>query len=71
MDLQLDSTVALVTAASRGLGYATAWEMAREGANIVLCSRNRSDVEAAANRIVDHFDVEVLPKVADVDGNMP
>jgi len=66
MDLQLQNKVALVTASSRGLGYATAWAMAREGADIALCSRTRADVEAAAKQITERFGVRVLPQVADV-----
>jgi 3-oxoacyl-[acyl-carrier protein] reductase len=66
MDLQLKNKVALVTAASRGLGYATAREMAREGADIALCARTQADVEAAAQHISESFGVQVLPHVADV-----
>jgi 3-oxoacyl-[acyl-carrier protein] reductase len=66
MDLQLDNKVALVTAASRGLGYATALAMAREGSDIVICSRTQADVEAAANRIEELTGARVLPEVADV-----
>ncbi len=66
MDLQLENKVALVTAASRGLGYATALTMAQEGADIVLCSRTQADVEAAAGRIAERTGAQVLPQVADV-----
>lgn len=40
MDLGLKGKVALVAGASRGLGAATARELAREGATVVMCSRN-------------------------------
>jgi 3-oxoacyl-[acyl-carrier protein] reductase len=66
MDLQLENKVALVTAASRGLGYATAMAMAQEGAKIVLCSRTQADVETAATKIRRETGREVLPQVADV-----
>ena len=41
MDLELKGRVALVTAASRGLGRATALALAREGAQIELDLRAR------------------------------
>jgi 3-oxoacyl-[acyl-carrier protein] reductase len=41
MDLGLQGKIALVAGASRGLGAATARELAREGATVVMCSRNR------------------------------
>lgn len=66
MNLQLENKVALVTAASRGLGYATALAMAREGAHIVLCSRTQADIEAAADQIAEKTGAQVLPQVADV-----
>lgn len=40
MDLKLQGKTALVTAASDGLGKATAMTLAREGANVIICSRN-------------------------------
>lgn len=40
MDLQLHDTVALVTAASRGIGRATAERLAREGATVIAAARS-------------------------------
>jgi 3-oxoacyl-[acyl-carrier protein] reductase len=40
MDLGLKGKIALVSGASRGLGAATARELAREGATVIMCSRN-------------------------------
>jgi 3-oxoacyl-[acyl-carrier protein] reductase len=47
MDLGLAGKIALVTAASKGLGKASALALAREGAKVALCARSES-IEAAA-----------------------
>lgn len=50
MDLGIEGKVALVTAASRGLGRASAEALAAEGARLVICARNEDslhDTEAA------------------------
>lgn len=51
MDLGLEGKVALVTAASAGLGFATALELAREGAQVVICGRNEDRLEAAVSEL--------------------
>lgn len=51
MDLDLTSRRALVTGASRGLGYATAKLLAAEGCDVVVNSRAVEAVQAAATRI--------------------
>ena len=66
MDLMLQGKTALVTAASRGLGFAAARALAQEGANIAMCSRNQSAVEEAAQRLIAETGVDVLPVVTDV-----
>ncbi len=66
MNLMLKDKVALVTAASRGLGYATARALAQEGANIVLCARHDETLQDAAQSLVDETGTTVLPVTADV-----
>ncbi|MGC9523444.1 MAG: SDR family oxidoreductase [Anaerolineae bacterium] len=71
MDLMLKDRVILVTAASRGLGYATARTLCAEGAHVVLCSRSQQSIEEAAARIREDPDVvqsgaAVVPVAADV-----
>lgn len=48
MDLGLRGRVAIVAAASKGLGRAVAEELAREGAEVAICARNAADLEKAA-----------------------
>jgi len=47
MDLGLKGRVAIVVAASKGLGRAVATELAREGAQVAICARSPSNLEAA------------------------
>ncbi len=51
MDLGLTGRVAVVCAASQGLGKAAALAFAREGAHVVICSRNAKRLAAAAAEI--------------------
>ncbi|HYY42858.1 MAG TPA: SDR family NAD(P)-dependent oxidoreductase, partial [Pyrinomonadaceae bacterium] len=51
MDLGLSNRVALVAAASQGLGFAAALELAREGARVFLCSRDEARATEAAAQI--------------------
>ena len=51
MDLGLRGRVALVCAASQGLGKAAALGFAREGAHVVICSRQRKALTMAAKEI--------------------
>lgn len=51
MDLGLRDKVALVCAASKGLGRATAEVLAGEGARVVICARTESDLREARDAI--------------------
>jgi 3-oxoacyl-[acyl-carrier protein] reductase len=51
MDLGLTGKVAMVAGASRGLGYAVAEALAREGARVSIASRDERAIQAAAQRI--------------------
>lgn len=62
MDLRLSEKVALVTAASRGIGYAVAERFAREGATVLISSRDARSLNQAAERIGG----SVTPIVADL-----
>ena len=54
MDLGLAGKVALVTAASTGIGKAIAEELAKEGTNVSICARGQEDLEQAAEAIREY-----------------
>jgi 3-oxoacyl-[acyl-carrier protein] reductase len=58
MDLGLTGKTALLTGASRGLGFATAKILAQEGVNLALNSRDPDNLASAAQELAQ-FDVEV------------
>ena len=51
MDLGISGKVALVAAASKGIGFAIAKELTREGCRVSICGRNEETLEAAAAEI--------------------
>ncbi len=66
MDLGLKDKIALVTGSSRGLGYATALELAREGACVAVNSRSLEKAEAAAARIRQETGAKAVGLAGDV-----
>jgi 3-oxoacyl-[acyl-carrier protein] reductase len=66
MDLGLKGKRAIVMAASRGLGYASALGLAREGCHLIVCSRDQQRIEAAADTIRRETGARVTALVADV-----
>ncbi len=52
MDLGIKGKTALVTAASRGFGLATAKQLAREGVAMVLCARGSADLGRARDEVL-------------------
>ncbi|HVF67172.1 MAG TPA: SDR family oxidoreductase [Pyrinomonadaceae bacterium] len=66
MELGLKGRMALVAAASAGIGYASALELAREGARVFICSRDEGRVREAAERITSETGAEVTGVAADV-----
>lgn len=51
MDLGLKNKIALVAASSQGLGKAVAIELAKEGADIIICGRNEKQLDIAKSEI--------------------
>jgi 3-oxoacyl-[acyl-carrier protein] reductase len=65
MDLGVQDQVALVTAASRGLGKAAAMALAAEGAKVAICARS-DELDYAADEIRSTTKAEVLAIRADL-----
>ena len=66
MDLGVAGRVAVIGGGSKGLGRACADSLAAEGANLVICSRNAEELEAAASEIRSAAGVDVLAVPADL-----
>ena len=66
METGLGSKVALVAAASRGLGRAIAEELAAEGASVAICARGEAALAAARESIAARTGADVHAVAADV-----
>ncbi len=66
MKLGLEGRCALVCAASKGLGRASAAALADEGASVAICGRDLASLTAAASEIARASGGKVVPIQADV-----
>jgi 3-oxoacyl-[acyl-carrier protein] reductase len=66
MDLGLKDKRALVTGSSRGLGYATALALAKEGCKIAINGRDGAKIKAVAEKINKETGAQVIGLVGDV-----
>jgi 3-oxoacyl-[acyl-carrier protein] reductase len=66
MDLGLNGRVAIVAAASTGLGFAVAKELSLEGADVAICARNAANLQTAAATIQRASGREVFQQALDV-----
>ena len=66
MDLNLRGRTALITGASKGIGFATASTLADEGCNLILVSRTAADLDAARQKLSARSSVGVVTHALDV-----
>ena len=66
MDLGIDGNTALCTAASSGLGLASATALASEGADVAICGRTAAHLDEAKEQIQAAGDGDVLTVEADI-----
>lgn len=66
MDLGLKGRVAIVAAASKGLGRAVAEELARDGAEVAICARSAANLNTAVESIRKATGREVFSQELDV-----
>ena len=66
MDLGLTGRTALITGGSKGIGYASAWSLAREGCDVHLAARTEIDLDNAKAAISRRFNVSVMIHATDL-----
>jgi NAD(P)-dependent dehydrogenase (short-subunit alcohol dehydrogenase family) len=66
MELNLRGRTALVTGASKGIGYASAECLAAEGVNVILVSRTQADLDTARQRIAGRYNVNIAVHAYDL-----
>jgi 3-oxoacyl-[acyl-carrier protein] reductase len=66
MDLKLSGRTALITGASRGIGFGVAQTLAAEGCNLHLASRNAADLDAARGKLLAAHKIKVTCHALDL-----
>jgi len=66
MDLKLKDKRVLVTGSSRGLGYATAYLLAKEGARVAINGRDENKIKSVAEKMSKETGSQVIGLVGDV-----
>lgn len=66
MDLRLKDKRALVTASSRGLGYAAALALAKEGCKVAINGRDEAKIKAIAEKLSKETGTQVIGLAGDV-----
>ena len=55
MELDLKAKTALVTGSTKGIGKAIVWELAKEGANVIINGRNSQAVDEVVMEVTKQF----------------
>ncbi|MBE2244994.1 MAG: SDR family oxidoreductase [Burkholderiaceae bacterium] len=66
MDMHLRGRSALITGASKGIGFSIASLLADEGCHLHLAARSQDDLQAARQRILERADVRVQVHAVDL-----
>lgn len=66
MELGLKNKVAFVAASSQGLGKSVALELALEGANVIICGRNKENLEKTKQEIENKTNKKILVIAGDL-----
>ena len=69
MDLGLNNKVALVTAASQGLGKASAISLANEGVKLIICSRDKAKITKTEKDIKELTGADVVSFQTDLNSS--
>ncbi|MBL6448395.1 SDR family oxidoreductase [Fulvivirga sp. 29W222] len=64
--MNLKDKVAMVCAASRGIGFGIAKSMLQQGAKVIICSRHENDINKAVNSLKEETGGEVHGIVTDL-----
>lgn len=69
MNLNLKNKNAIVCASSQGLGKAAAIDLAKEGVNLAICSRDQEKIDKAKEEILQktEHNIKVIASKADLD----
>lgn len=65
MDLNLKDKIALVIGSSRGLGYATALQLAKEGCKVAINGRDEAKIKSVAEKISKETGTQVIGLAGD------
>ena len=62
-DMRLSGKLAIVTGSSRGIGLSIATSFAKEGAQVIICSRKKDNIENAAETLREIYPNQIFPYV--------
>ena len=69
MDLQLHNKTALVTGSTQGIGYATAYTLLREGAEVYVNGRSQKGTDEAVAKLAAEVPGAKVHAVGDCTGS--